>query len=540
MGSKVLSIEIGQQLTRICEVDFNKKNPHVYNCISFETPVGVIEDGFIRDKLALATVLREQLNAANIKSSKVIFTLSSTKIANREAVIPMVNTNQIQGIVNTNAKDYFPVNIDEYDITYSVLEKINTKEVKQIRLLVLAAPALLVKGYFELADMMNFHIASIDYTGNSSYQLLRSEVKTGINLIVQINDQNSIINLMENENLLLQRMLPYGTNTVSEAVISNSVFHISGYADAMRLISKDKIINEHFDSNDDDIFTLDDVPEEYTQLSMKENAKSDVTSSLGNLLSNISRVIDYFVTKHPGKKIECIYVTGEGSRILGIEQLIKNEMGFEVKLLQQLTTVTFPKTSMQIEKNQSIFLSCIGAAIAPIDFTPSEYNVKQVSSHAMVLPLILLFVCILGSAAIVVSSIFIYNQAEDKYDEAQHKVDSIRDIKDVYVNYQTAENDLKNVEAFDKSTENASEKFLDFIAELEQKTPNGIWVRTLELDNGTITIRGTYASKEILAKYTESLTTFENLQVVYTKNYTEKKGDSGTPITNFETAVTFK
>ena len=49
MGKKVLSIEIGLHTTRVCEVEAGKKNPHVYNCISFDTPENIVEVGFILD-----------------------------------------------------------------------------------------------------------------------------------------------------------------------------------------------------------------------------------------------------------------------------------------------------------------------------------------------------------------------------------------------------------------------------------------------------------------------------------------------------------
>lgn len=540
MGNKVLSIEIGQQMTRICEVDYKKRNPHMYNCISFETPVGVMEDGFIRDKLALATVLREQLNAAGMKNDRVIFTLSSNKIANREAIIPLVKDSQVASIVSTNAKDYFPVNIEEYNITYSVLERINTKDVKQMRILVLAAPAMLVKGYFELAEMMNLHIVSIDYTGNSSYQLLRTQIQTGVNLIVQINDQNTIINLLENDNLLLQRTLPYGSSSITQAVISNSVFRVSTYVEAMRLLTKEKILNPRFDSTEEEPFTFDDVSEEYSMFSMKENAKSDVTSSLGSLLSNISRVIDYFVTKHPGKKIENIYITGEGSSIQGLDQLITNEMGFEVKLLHHLTSVGFGKTNIEIEKNQSIFLSCIGAAIAPIDFTPAEYTVRQVSNNALLLPLLLLGISVLGAIAIFLSSYLVYQDKQNQYKDLQNRLEEIQDITQIYANYQTAENNLKNVEAFDALTKNASEHLLDFIDELEKKTPIGNMTQTLTVKDNAVIIQATSTSKEVLAKYMEMLGTFESLRKVEVANYVETKDENNMPTVTYTITCTFK
>ncbi len=540
MGNKVLSVEIGQQIIRVCEVDYRKKNPHVYQSISFETPAGVVEDGFIRDKLALATILREQLNVADMKTEKVVFTLSSTKIASREALIPLVKDNQVNDIIKTNAKDYFPVNIEEYDLTYCVLEKTNTKELKQMRILVLAAPSLLVKTYFELADMMNLHIVSIDYSGNSSYQLLRGQVGMGVNLVVQINDHSSVINLLENESLLLQRTIPYGTTSIASSVISNSVFEVSNYSDAIGLLNKEKLIKPHFDNDDEVAFTLEDVSEEYTQQSIIESAKSDVTNSLTTLLSNISRVIDYFVTRHPGKKIDNFYITGEGTKIQGIEELIMNELGFEVKSLCRFINITFGKTSAELESNTSVFLSCIGAAINPIDFTPTEYSVKPIANSTMLFPVLLLVVSVLGALGIFISSLMVYNNSKDEYNSIDTKIKEIQDIQTLYSDYQVSESDLKNIEAFDALTKSAGDDFLTFIKELEDKTPVGTLVQTISIQEKSASIQATSTSKEVLAKYVEELQTIESLLTVFVSNFVETKDDNGMPTVSYTVVCVFK
>ena len=58
MGKKVLSIEFGLHSTRVCEVEQGKKNPHVLNCVTFDTPDNIVEDGFILDKELMAQTLK--------------------------------------------------------------------------------------------------------------------------------------------------------------------------------------------------------------------------------------------------------------------------------------------------------------------------------------------------------------------------------------------------------------------------------------------------------------------------------------------------
>ena len=47
--SKVLSIEVGNSLTKIVEMDYKSKNPKVYKCINIPTPDEVFDDGYISD-----------------------------------------------------------------------------------------------------------------------------------------------------------------------------------------------------------------------------------------------------------------------------------------------------------------------------------------------------------------------------------------------------------------------------------------------------------------------------------------------------------
>lgn len=45
MANRVLGIEIGENLTRVVEIDYKAKNPKIYNMFGFPTPPGMINDG---------------------------------------------------------------------------------------------------------------------------------------------------------------------------------------------------------------------------------------------------------------------------------------------------------------------------------------------------------------------------------------------------------------------------------------------------------------------------------------------------------------
>ena len=84
MANKVLGIEIGQNLTRVVEIDYKVKNPKIYNIFSIPTPPGMITDGVAAADTMFRSLLGSKLKEKRITTNKVIFILNSTRIASRE------------------------------------------------------------------------------------------------------------------------------------------------------------------------------------------------------------------------------------------------------------------------------------------------------------------------------------------------------------------------------------------------------------------------------------------------------------------------
>ena len=93
-AQRVLSIEIGYSLTQVCEMDFRSKHPQVYGVFSMKTPDGILNDGAISPTESYIQELKSYIAANGMTAKKVIFAVSSTKIASREATIPMVKENK--------------------------------------------------------------------------------------------------------------------------------------------------------------------------------------------------------------------------------------------------------------------------------------------------------------------------------------------------------------------------------------------------------------------------------------------------------------
>ena len=76
MANKVLGIEIGQNITRVVEIDFKiKKNPKIYNIFDFATPQDMMSEGVIQDVSMFRSLLASKLKENKISTKKALYVL---------------------------------------------------------------------------------------------------------------------------------------------------------------------------------------------------------------------------------------------------------------------------------------------------------------------------------------------------------------------------------------------------------------------------------------------------------------------------------
>ena len=217
MAAKVLNIEVGKRIVKICVSEKKGKNYTVSESFIFPTPEGSVLDGQVISEVTLGDKLMGELSNRNIKATEVYFSVSSTKIASREVTMPAVKDDQIKSIVETNASDYLPIDVSRYALDAILLERTD----EECRVLVIAVPNIIIESYIALADYTGLVIKALDFGGNSTYQVLKSVTGEGVNMYVNVDTDYSSVTFVEEGQLLLQRFLPVG----GDDLITNYMMH---------------------------------------------------------------------------------------------------------------------------------------------------------------------------------------------------------------------------------------------------------------------------------------------------------------------------
>lgn len=465
------------------------------------------------------------LQEHNLKSKKVVFTISSSKIANKEVILPLIKEKRIQDVIEANASDYFPVEISDYTLTYSILEKTNTKEDKKLRISVFAAPNSLIKNYYSIASMLKLDVIAVDYIGNSVYQVLKHTQSNKTELFIQMNEQTTLISVLRGGILKLQRTVPYGTALVIEAILHNRFFVVENEAQAAQLLYNRTYINHQLHMSYGEVAAAAvDVDEDYMN---NQALRYEITDSLNLLINNILRVIDYYSSKYPTEKIEEIYITGQGSRFRGMKELLKHETGLVVNVLEELPLVVFPKDDSMTKLEQGEYIAAIGAATRSINFLPKEYLLSEKKQNRIHSRIVMLVGSCLISILLLVTSYL--NVITEEQDNAQliQQIAYLSAIDRVYTAHINAKNQYNMVKEMYDATNHPNQKLGDLISELEEKLPSNSLIESFMIASNAITLSVKADSKETAAMVLQQLKSISILSQINTSGITVEDNKNG-------------
>lgn len=536
MNNRVLSIEIGNSFTKICEIDYKVKKPKVYKVLTVETPEGVVVDGMLQPTQEYADHLVNALGTNGIRTRRVIFTISSTRVASREVQIPNVKASKIEALVKTNANDYFPVDLTQYEIGHYLAGGL-TEEGK-LRVMALAVPKALLDSYYQLAQMCGWEVECFDYSSNSLYQILRDEKSEKVTMMIKIDENSTIVTVLSAGKVLLQRTVAYGVQDAIETMIASGAYAVNDPMSAVERFQKKTCLNRVLHQGDklweENAGRWEDEDAGNVEVTA---ARQKITSSLEPLIVGVSRVIDFYDSRNSNTPIERTYVTGLGGSFSGMSKLFTNCLERKVHTLSEMDDKIGMSKAIRSTR-PAAYISCLGAVLAPVGLIDkstqkakgltvvSGTNYTFVSVAVLVLGVIL-------SIAMAVTSLTRYFGTVAENVALQARVEELQPAQTVYNEYLSAAAQYDKYKYLYEYTENPNENLVEFINELEQILPSSFWTNSFSSDMEGISMSVTVEGKAAAARTILNIRNMESIEDVQISNITDTQNELG------ESAVTF-
>ena len=543
MNNRVLSIEIGISFPKICEIDYKVKKPKVYKVLTVETPEGVVVDGMLQPTQEYADHLVNALGTNGIHTRRVIFTISSTRVASREVQIPNVKANKIEALVKTNANDYFPVDLTQYEIGHYLAGGL-TEEGK-LRVMALAVPKALLDSYYQLAQMCGWEVECFDYSSNSLYQILRDEKSEKVTMMIKIDENSTIVTVLSAGKVLLQRTVAYGVQDAIETMIASGAYAVNDPMSAVERFQKKTCLNRVLHQGDklweENAGRWEDEDAGNVEVTA---ARQKITSSLEPLIVGVSRVIDFYDSRNSNTPIERTYVTGLGGSFSGMSKLFTNCLERKVHTLSDMDDKIGMSKAIRSTR-PAAYISCLGAVLAPVGLIDksqqkgkgmtvvSGTNYTFVSVAVLVLGVIL-------SIAMAVTSLTRYFGTVAENVALQARVEELQPAQTVYNEYLSAAAQYDKYKYLYEYTENPNENLVEFINELEQILPDSFYTDSFSSDQTGISMTVNVEGKAAAARTILNIRNMESIEDVQISNITDNQDEMGGSWVMFSMTGTYR
>lgn len=517
MAGKVISIEIGYSVTRVCEADYKAKTHRVYGHFTIPTPEGVVNDGVLTVTPEYIESLKKALTESKMKAKQVVFTITSGKIASREACIPFVKENRIGDVVSANASEYFPVDLSQYQLAYNRLGTVEeTQGIRQHKLLVMAAPTSLLSGYYDLAKALKLELAALDYAGNSVFQVAKDKCPQGTNLVIKVDERSTLVMVVQNGALAFIRNVAYGIGEAVESVMESRRW---GDSDTAQKAMDTMAVND-------------------CTLTM------EVAEALEPLTGGICRVADYYVSQNPNTSVEKVYLAGLGADIKGLAAMISRELNLSVEELCSVPGWDLDKNFGT--RSCGVYIACVGATAAPLGFkkeTGRRKNRKRGIAGGTHIAYALLLVGLIAAGAFAVVPAFTYAKLQKENMELKARSRELESSILVYNEYTEALASYNTALAMYDATENRNEDLVEFLEDLERKMPDGVHVSSFTSTAEGVAINMSVSTKSEAAFAIEQLRSFGCLQpdsVTVGSISEETDGETGDVSVTFSVAALYR
>jgi len=543
MNNRVLSIEIGNSFTKICEIDYKVKKPKVYKVLTVETPEGVVVDGMLQPTQEYADRMVNALGTNGIRTKKVIFTISSTRVASREVQIPNVKASKIEALVKTNANEYFPVDLTQYEIGHYLAGGLT--ENGKLRVMALAVPKALLDSYYQLAQMCGWEVECFDYSSNSLYQILRDEKSEKVTMVIKIDENSTIVTVLSAGKVLLQRTVAYGVQDAIEAMLASGAYAVTDAISAVERFQKKTCLNRVLHQGDklweENAGRWEDEDAGNVEVT---TARQKITASLEPLIVGVSRVIDFYDSRNSENPIEKSYVTGLGGSFSGMSKLFTNCLERKVHTLSEMDDKIGMSKAIRSTR-PAAYISCLGAVLAPVGLIDKSIQkakgltVVSGTNYTFVSVAVLILGIVLSIAFCAMSiPRYVVNKAANEY--LQNRIVELQPAEAIYNEYLTTAAQYDKYTYFYAYTQTPNENLVEFMNELEQILPSSFFTNSFSSDEMGVSMTVTVEGKAAAARTILNVRNMKSIESVSVSGITDTVDEAGNSTVTFSLSGTYK
>ncbi|MBU3198429.1 pilus assembly protein PilM [Clostridium estertheticum] len=344
INKKVVSIDIGTQNIKVVVGKCSRNKMIIEKAFMFKSSVINSSEDSLKNLTVLPKEIEIVLKNNKIRVKSANCTGNSTTIINREIIVPNANEDELETLVKFELQHYLPINMDDFIVQFSILDKINVDGIDKLRILGVIYPNKLAKNYMELLQIAKLKPNALDVNYNSIKKLIlhgdiiseNEDYSQKTIAVIDMGAESLETNIYTNHKLEFARMIKSGGKQIDLNIAK--VFKMNVIKAEAEKIKQCDLMN-------------------YEKSEMTKLIRDDVEEWMGEL----GRIIQFFKNKKVGNNISKIFIHGGSSRLKGLEEYMEARFNTPVKHINKLNNVVFNKAVNS--EDIDCYLNAVGAII---------------------------------------------------------------------------------------------------------------------------------------------------------------------------------
>jgi type IV pilus assembly protein PilM len=324
LNNEYISIDIGFKNIKVVEVSVNKNHEvQLKNFGIASTPSNCIKNGVITNVAGVTKVIRKIIDENIMKVKKAKIVMSGTSIISRVFMVNKVGEQATDEVVRAAILQNMPINVEEYQIDYKILQEIREGDVDRVKVFVTAVRKNIIKSYVDTLVGLELKPISIDIPANSIAKFFNREIKInrnelwyerqkfgGLNqevfAVIDFGSETTIVNILRDKILEFNKVILKGSSNIDELLTKKM----------MRNLMISESLKKQYGITAPDLNATQEHEEIYPI----------IKNFIDQIIHQIYQCFNYYEMRCYGTKVGKIYIIGGGSLLKNLSKYLEDSL----------------------------------------------------------------------------------------------------------------------------------------------------------------------------------------------------------------------
>ncbi len=306
---EAVAFDIGSNSIKLVQMNMTKKGWELVKMGMAELPPEAIVDGSIIDSMTVTNTLRDLVKEHGVKVKDAVSSLTGHSVIIKKVSFPAMTEDELADSIQWEAEQYIPFPISDVNIDFQILGA-DTDGRGQMDVMLVAVKKDVINDYTNVIKEagLNPVVIDVDSFALENMMEINYPVTPGENIaMVNIGASITSISVIMGGLTIFTRSIPMGGNQFTEEL--------------------QRQLNVSFKEAED--LKLGRKSGEHDP----EQLATSIDSVSTNLTFEVKRSLDFFLGGAQGSYVSKIYLSGGGSKVSGLHNLMQEKTSIPVEIV---------------------------------------------------------------------------------------------------------------------------------------------------------------------------------------------------------------